>query len=239
MSDRIDVRPEGARTANINPAALSSGKIRAALAGIPQQPTREKADQPARTVTVTVRGTETIVDCPAWCVVDHSTVRLVDLSDLYHEGETIALAAPQFDGRTEVLAVAIRQDPFYMDADERLPYLSLDAAGDGSDASLPPAAALAFIDQARAHLDKMRDEIRKIASVPAQPPVIPGVAGFTLSYETSDGPESRHLHAAGVETVGKVVQSMANRGEVWNIQVHDDSGVDVTFDFGCFAEDAR
>ncbi|MGW3427521.1 DUF6907 domain-containing protein [Streptomyces melanosporofaciens] len=224
---------------NTNPAALSSGKIRAALAGIPQQPATEAVDRQARKVTVSVRGRQTTVDCPAWCVLGHSGERLADLSDLYHEGETIALAAPQFDGRTKVLAAAIRQDPFYMDADERLPYLSLDAAGDGSDASLPPAAALAFIDQARAHLDKLRDEIRKIASVPAQPPVIRGVPGYTLSYETSDGPHSRHLHAAGIETVGKVVQSMADRGEVWNIEVRDDSGVDVTFDFGCFAEGAR
>ncbi|MGW7604461.1 DUF6907 domain-containing protein [Streptomyces antimycoticus] len=143
-------------------SAITAAKVRAALPGIPQQPTAEAIDRQARKVTVTVQGRQTTVDCPAWCILGHSGERLADLSDLYHEGETIALAAPQFDGRTEVLAASIRQDPFYMDADERLPYLSLDAAGDGSDASLPPSAALAFADQLVAHAERIRAEVAKL-----------------------------------------------------------------------------
>ncbi|WP_275559601.1 hypothetical protein [Streptomyces sp. 5-6(2022)] len=60
MSDRIDVRPEDARTTN--PAALSSGKIRAALAGIPQQPATEAADQSPSDTFVSVLGGDYMAD---------------------------------------------------------------------------------------------------------------------------------------------------------------------------------
>lgn len=158
MSDRTE-----ARSSLTNPAALSSAKIRSALAGIPQQPTTEKADRNGK-VTVSIRGQAVTINCPAWCVLPH-TEQYNCLEDVYHQGETIALAAPQFGGQTEVMVAAIRQDPFYIDADRGLPYWSLDAAGDGSDTALAPTAALALIDQAAAHLNKMRAQIEQLAEV--------------------------------------------------------------------------
>ncbi|WP_438479208.1 DUF6907 domain-containing protein [Streptomyces asiaticus] len=118
-----------------------------------------------RLVAAVVRGQRIAVPCFDWCVRDHSEERLADLSDLYHEGETLALAAPQFDGLSEVMVSSIRQDPFSDDADGGLPFWSFDAAGDGSAASLQEHAALAFIDQAIAHLEKMRVQVRQLAEV--------------------------------------------------------------------------
>ncbi|MGW7597262.1 DUF6907 domain-containing protein [Streptomyces antimycoticus] len=109
-----------------------------------------------------VRGQRISVPCPDWCVVDHSQERLTDLGDLYHESETLALAAPQFDGLSEVMVSSIRQDPFSDDRDGGMPFWSFDAAGDGSAASMQEHAALAFIDQAIAHLGKMRDQVRHL-----------------------------------------------------------------------------
>lgn len=62
---------------------------------------------------------------------------------------------------------------------------------------------------------------------------------FTLTYETDreDGERVtvvRRLPARGVESVGRVINRMGDRGEVWNIRVTDSTGVDVTLDFDCF-----
>ncbi|MEV6985014.1 hypothetical protein AB0M95_27665 [Sphaerisporangium sp. NPDC051017] len=67
------------------------------------------------------------------------------------------------------------------------------------------------------------------------------VKTFTLSYETRTRALEvvkvvRHLPAEGVELVGKVAGKAADRGLVWNIQVLDGTGADVTFDFACFQE---
>ncbi|MBI0296303.1 hypothetical protein JBE04_17990 [Streptomyces sp. PRKS01-29] len=92
---------------------------------------------------------------------DHSNEDLAFLEDLSHEGEEIALAAPEFGGVTEVLVASIRQWPFVNDEDRGLPYLGLDATGEGDVAALGRSAALAFADQLVAHAT----EIRRLAGV--------------------------------------------------------------------------
>jgi hypothetical protein len=60
---------------------------------------------------------------------------------------------------------------------------------------------------------------------------------FTLISETKTGVSRREGRPArAVETIGRVLMRMADRGEVWNIQVLDKDGVDVTFDFACFCD---
>ncbi len=67
------------------------------------------------------------------------------------------------------------------------------------------------------------------------------VAQFTLTYETTntDGKHTqvrRQLPAQGVETVGRVINRMGDRGEAWNIRVTDAGGQDVTQEFACFQD---
>ncbi|MBL1100620.1 DUF6907 domain-containing protein [Streptomyces coffeae] len=158
MSDRTDVRREDARITN--PSAVSSAKLRAALSGIPQQPTTEKADRSGK-VTVSVRGQAVIVDCPAWCVLPHSE-NYMFLEDVSHQGEEIALAAPEFNGVFDVMVTSLRQWPFCNDEDRGAPYLGFDATGEGDVANLQGPAALAFIDQATTHLAKMRAQVQQL-----------------------------------------------------------------------------
>jgi hypothetical protein len=63
---------------------------------------------------------------------------------------------------------------------------------------------------------------------------------FALSYETRDWAGDtvkvlRHLPAASVELLGKVISRAGERGQAWNIQVLDGDD-DVTFDFECFQD---
>ncbi|MFE9003132.1 DUF6907 domain-containing protein [Streptomyces sp. NPDC007875] len=109
-----------------------------------------------RLVAAMYRGQRIAVPCPNWCVRDHSTEDLAFLEDLSHEGEEIALAAPEFNGVTEVLVAAVRQWPFVNDTDRGLPYLGLDATGEGEVANLQKAAALAFADQLVTHATEIR-----------------------------------------------------------------------------------
>lgn len=141
-----------------------------------QQPSVPAVTPPPspRLVAAVVRGQRIAVQCPAeWCVRDHSSEDLADLSDLYHESETLVLPAPDFNGVSKVLVATIRWDPFYKDMDECLPFLCFDAKGEGDPASLQPAAALAFIDQAIAHLERMRAQVRQLAEArrAAQPSI--------------------------------------------------------------------
>ncbi|WP_210947250.1 hypothetical protein [Streptomyces sp. MK37H] len=124
------------------------------------------ASPPApRLVAAMCRGQRIAVECPLWCVRDHSREDLAFLEDLSHEGEEIALPAPEFSGVSAVLISSIREWPFVKDEEKGLPYLGFDATGFGDVAALAPAAALAFIDQAAAHLEKMRAQARQLAEV--------------------------------------------------------------------------
>ncbi|MFJ1995701.1 DUF6907 domain-containing protein [Streptomyces asiaticus] len=164
-----------------NLSAITAAKVRAQLGGIPQQPAVETVDQAQdavdqpipfllteaaeqlpRKVTVSVRGQKATIDCPAWCVDPHSE-DYAFIQDVSHHGEEIALTAPEHQGTTEVLVASISQWPFVNDEEQGLPYLGFDATGSGDVAALAPAAALAFIDQAAAHLDKLRAQVRQLA----------------------------------------------------------------------------
>lgn len=58
---------------------------------------------------------------------------------------------------------------------------------------------------------------------------------YTLAYDTDRGCQKRtELRARQVETIGRVVASLADRGEAWDIAVLDESGQDVTDEFACF-----
>jgi hypothetical protein len=62
------------------------------------------------------------------------------------------------------------------------------------------------------------------------------IATYTLSYETADGPQKRDsLRYRQVCIVGRVVNSLADRDQAWNIAVLDRNGVDVTDRFDCFS----
>ncbi|AZM51838.1 hypothetical protein DMA15_03910 [Streptomyces sp. WAC 01529] len=62
------------------------------------------------------------------------------------------------------------------------------------------------------------------------------VQAFTLSYGTVNGTIVRTLPASGIERVGALAARGAERGIVWDIEVTDKNGVDVTFDFACFQD---
>ena len=47
----------------------------------------------------------------------------------------------------------------------------------------------------------------------------------------------RTIPATGIERLGRVLMNCADRGTVWNIEVLDKSGQDVTFDFKCFQDE--
>lgn len=60
---------------------------------------------------------------------------------------------------------------------------------------------------------------------------------YTLMYDTADGHKQRDdLRGRQVETIGRVVASLANRSKAWDIVVLDADGQDVTFDFACFQD---
>ncbi|MCQ8831806.1 DUF6907 domain-containing protein [Streptomyces malaysiensis] len=124
-----------------------------------QQPAATSVTPPPvspRLVAAVVRGQRIAIPCFDWCVRDHSKEDLAFLEDLSHEGEEIALAAPEFGGVTEVLVASIRQWPFVNDEDRGLPYLGLDATGEGEAENLQKGAALAFADQLVAHAARIR-----------------------------------------------------------------------------------
>lgn len=58
---------------------------------------------------------------------------------------------------------------------------------------------------------------------------------FTLRYRTSNGPETRVRAATGIEVIGKVLMRLADRDMATDIEVHDEAGQEVTFDFACFS----
>jgi phosphoribosyl-dephospho-CoA transferase len=64
------------------------------------------------------------------------------------------------------------------------------------------------------------------------------VTTYTLRYTTvRSGAETviqRTLPAASIERIGVVTARCADRGVVWDIEVIDKDGNDVTFDFACF-----
>ncbi|RLV66369.1 hypothetical protein STAN_1890 [Streptomyces sp. CBMAI 2042] len=57
---------------------------------------------------------------------------------------------------------------------------------------------------------------------------------YTLRYEKNAGPMERTVSAAGVQKVGRVLMSLADRDEVWAIECFDERGYEVTFNFAVF-----
>ncbi|MFJ2697396.1 hypothetical protein ACIO5Z_14380 [Streptomyces rochei] len=60
---------------------------------------------------------------------------------------------------------------------------------------------------------------------------------YTLTYTTADGPTLRVISGTrAVESLGSALARIADRGDAWDIEVTDEAGRDVTFDFACFRD---
>ena len=81
------------------------------------------------------------------------------------------------------------------------------------------------------------DEGRIVSEVHRGKKMVRLAPTYTLTYERADGRKDRTgLRARQVETIGRVVASLADRGEAWNIAVLGADGRDVTDDFTCFSD---
>ncbi|MFE9065018.1 DUF6907 domain-containing protein [Streptomyces violaceusniger] len=160
MSDRTDVRHEDART--INPAALSSEKVRAQLAGIPQRPTTEAADRPGK-VTFFVRGVPVTVDEPEWCT-GHSNLNVSNLSDIVHFGSSVEVPVPQPNGTAMPgMEVYLMQWPFAEPGGNSKPFMAVVDDETSEIAALDSVAGLAHADRLRAYADEVERKARHLA----------------------------------------------------------------------------
>lgn len=143
MSHTVPARVDGLPAVPLQRSASDCEPIPFALT--------EAAEALPRRVSVVVRRQAVTVDCPPWCVAGH-TEELVSLTDLCHEGESIALPAPTYSAgapsSVRILSAHIAQYPF---SSEAAPRMVLDANDDGECAELDEAAAVAFVDQLVAH----------------------------------------------------------------------------------------
>ncbi|SMF86468.1 hypothetical protein [Streptomyces sp. Amel2xC10] len=57
---------------------------------------------------------------------------------------------------------------------------------------------------------------------------------YNLTYTSQDGTHTRTLPARDIQTIGRLVNRLGERGEAWDISVTDKTGADCTFDFTCF-----
>lgn len=113
---------------------------------------------PARLTSVVVRGVPLSVPCPSWCTVDHSSVDLLFLEDLSHQGGTVSLPVPAFGGQEEqVLIARVMQFPFSPTAEGRGPRVALEAADDSDPARLDAAGVESVADSLEQHAAVLRD----------------------------------------------------------------------------------
>lgn len=147
-----------------NPAALSSAKLRAALAGIPQQPTTEAVDRQPRRVTFFVRGVPVAIDEPEWCT-GHEDLHVSNLSDVVHFGASVELPVPQPDGTAMPgMEVYIAQWPFAEPGSNNKPYMDVVDDETGERAALDSVAGLAHADRIRAYADEVERKARQLAA---------------------------------------------------------------------------
>lgn len=57
---------------------------------------------------------------------------------------------------------------------------------------------------------------------------------YTVRYSNRTGTVEKVVGAAGVERVGRVLMSCADRDTVWDIECLDEQGIEVTFNFAVF-----
>lgn len=60
--------------------------------------------------------------------------------------------------------------------------------------------------------------------------------GYLLRYRTDDGVSERMCGASAIAIIGRALGHQADRGEAWGIEVLDERGSDVTFDFPIFCQ---
>lgn len=172
MKDRTDVRPEGAQTSTtdspVRASAVSSARVRAALVGVPQQPTTEQADRRPGKVTFFVRGVPLTVDEPAWCE-GHDELNVNNLDDIVHFGSSVEVPVPQPNGTAMPgMEVYLTQWPFVRPGGNDKPYMGVVDDGTGEHAALDSVAGLAFADQLRAYADEVERKARQLAAYEVQ-----------------------------------------------------------------------
>ncbi|MER7814530.1 hypothetical protein [Streptomyces sp. NPDC096153] len=57
---------------------------------------------------------------------------------------------------------------------------------------------------------------------------------YKLTYETARGPVERTVGSAGILRHGRILMRLADKGQVWNIEVFDAAGIERTFEFAIF-----
>ena len=111
----------------------------------------------------TEAGVITLVECPAWCVVDHVAERSVFLEDLNHEGEHKTMQFAPSRGSAVPVEVYVSQWP---GSHETQPYLAVDL--DCEVDTYGRTAALALADQ----LVAFAADVRRLAqTLPDDAPV--------------------------------------------------------------------
>ncbi|MFE5629944.1 DUF6907 domain-containing protein [Streptomyces sp. NPDC056543] len=140
------------------------------LPGIPAQPTGEQSVQAtAQTrlvpAVVGVKGrTQRIhVECPIWCVVDHS--RIVTLDEVTHYSSSDVVQVPTFlheDTSHSDLSLSISVDPDSPDPREREAHILVDN-GTFEEARLTPQLAEELADDLIAFASQLRHRAREAA----------------------------------------------------------------------------
>lgn len=134
----------------------------AALSGIPSQSTPLPVKPGYRLVPATVGRpgqTQTIlVECPAWCVVDHAAERVAFIEDLNHSGERRGICLTPSRGDRVPLEVYLAQWPGSSQGNDR-PYLAVDL--DYEVTSYGRTAAMALADQ----LVAFAADVRRLAEM--------------------------------------------------------------------------
>ena len=104
------------------------------------------------TATVSVRGQQVTVDCPAWCTHPHAG-EYRSLEDVWHEGREVSLALP--GSSEQVVGAQISSWPFAGDPNTASAYMSVFLQG-ADYLEFTPAQAIAFADQMMACAEDIR-----------------------------------------------------------------------------------
>ncbi|HEY9370398.1 DUF6907 domain-containing protein [Streptomyces sp.] len=61
---------------------------------------------PRRIAPALIKGTKVLIECEAWCTVDHVAANENSIEDIWHAGEYADLKVPRMSGTPELLAFA-------------------------------------------------------------------------------------------------------------------------------------
>lgn len=140
----------------------------------PLESVRSQADEAlrrARSATkpavAIICGKAVRIQCPDWCVTDHSAERLHFEVDLHHYGPQMQLSVPMYGGGTEPVLVAhLAQWPNATDGDRDRVYLAVAPDDSGEVNSLYRDAVNALADQMEAHAADIRRQASLVDTTP-------------------------------------------------------------------------